>query len=136
MTDGDLAGIFDEWAVWERSRRLYAPSPNVQSIFASLVGPRGHDRPDAANDALMPYIHVAVAGSAEHGPIVIAYHYKRRHGTRDPVKRLAQNLGVSRQHFYRLLPTARQAIYSVATRLKATDAKGFAEWYRMAGMED
>jgi len=136
MTDGDLAAVFDEWATWERNRRLYAPSPNVQSIFSAILGPRGRDRPDAANDALMPYLHIAVAGSAEHGPLIVAYHYKRRHGKRDPVKRLAQNLGISRQHVYRLLPPARQAIYSTATRLKAEDSKGFAEWYRTAEIED
>lgn len=136
MTDGDLAGIFDEWAVWVRTRRLYAPSRNVQSIIGSLLGPRGHDRPDAGLDPLMPYLHIAVRASDEHGPIVIAYHYRRRHGKRDPVKRLAQQLGISARQFYRKLPEARQAIYRVATRIKAEDANATATWYRMDQMED
>lgn len=143
-TDGDLAAVFDEWAVWEKSRRIYAPSPNVQSIIGSLVGPRGHDRPDAPCDALMPYLHAAVIAS-EHGAIIVAFHIKHRQritqkdGTviyrRDPVKRLAQSLGISRAQFYRVLPIARKAIYSAATKMKDADGKGLMHWYATAEVD-
>jgi len=40
LTDSDLHRIFGEWAAWVRSKRLFAPSPNPQSIIGSLVRER------------------------------------------------------------------------------------------------
>jgi hypothetical protein len=127
MTDGDLATVFDEWATWERSRRLYAPSPNVQSIMGAMVGPTGRDRPDAANDALMPHIHSALLSNPPELKLIVAAHYKRKQqvvkedGTvmyrRDPMKRLAGNLGMSQRTLERHLPIARRKVYEVAKRL-------------------
>ncbi|MCR4301872.1 MAG: hypothetical protein NUV51_09700 [Sulfuricaulis sp.] len=117
MTDNDLHMLFYDWAQWVRSKRLYAPSPNPQSIIGSLVRLPGGNERNARLDTTLAALHMAVSGADEsHKALVCCYYLggqrvsKYRRG-RVPVKTIAHAMGVSRKTFYARLLEVRRAIW-------------------------
>lgn len=110
-----LHSMFCEWAGWVRSKRLYSPSPNPQSIIGTLVRlPSGREG-NARLDPQLAALHSAIIGAEEADRILIVCYYLRAQSHRKyrrggvPVKTMAHALGVSRKTFYaRLLDTRRR----------------------------
>lgn len=115
MNNVELHSMFCEWAGWVRSKRLYSPSPNPQSIIGSLVRlPSGREG-NARLDPQLAALHAAIVGADEIDHIIIVCYYLRAQSHRKyrrggvPVKTMAHALGVSRKTFYaRLLDTRRR----------------------------
>lgn len=114
-TNLQLHSMFAEWAGWVRSKRLYSPSPNPQSIIGTLVRlPSGREG-NARLDPQLAALHSAIIGAEEADRILIVCYYLRAQSHRKyrrggvPVKTMAHALGVSRKTFYaRLLETRRR----------------------------
>ena len=112
-----LHSLFSEWANWVRSKRLYAPSPNPQSIIGTLVRlPSGREG-NARLDAQLAALHSAIIGADEADHMLIVCYYlrgemkKRYRRGGVPVKAMAHALGVSRKTFYVRLLDARRRIW-------------------------
>lgn len=117
MTDSDLHVLYTEWAAWCRSKRLYAPSPNPQSVIGCLVKPPSERTGDGKLDPQIAALHLAILGADEENRGIVTCYYLRgqivskyRRGGL-PVKTIAHLMGVSRKTFYVRLSEARKAIF-------------------------
>jgi hypothetical protein len=114
MTDSDLHALFCEWGAWARSRRLYAPSPNPQSVIGSLVRLPGGREGNARLDPMLAALHMAILGAEGRDGQIVSIEYLWRPYSRPkvPVKRIASALGFSRQRWYQLVKDARRRVYA------------------------
>lgn len=114
MPDGELHALFYEWGAWVRSRRLYAPSPNPQSIIGTLVRLPGNREGDAPLDSRLPGLHASIMGASNRDKTILCSEYLWRpyHHPKVPVKKIASALGVSRQRWYQLVKDARRRVYA------------------------
>lgn len=119
MTDSDLHMLYTEWAAWCRSKRLFAPSPNPQSIIGCLVKPSAGREGDAQLSPEIAALHQAILGIETRDGQIIRFEYLIRPYRRPkvPVKRIAGALGFSRQRWYQLLKDARRRVYDHAQGL-------------------
>ena len=114
MTDNDLHMLFYDWALWVRSKRLYAPSPNPQSIIGSLVRLPGGNERNARLDTVLARLHVAITGAEGRDGHILSVEYLWRPHTHPkvPVKKIAGALGFSRQRWYQLVKESRRRVYA------------------------
>lgn len=119
MTDADLHVLYVEWAAWCRSKRLFAPSPNPQSVIGCLVKPPSDREGDGRLDPQIAALHQAIIGIETRDGQIIRFEYLVRPYRRPkvPVKRIAGALGFSRQRWYQLLKDARRRVYEHAQGL-------------------
>lgn len=109
----DLHELCDAWGAWCRTRRFYGPPPLQQSLIGKLSA-RGSSRaqpggPDAPCGAELAALHLAVvAQPLDLDRKVFELHYLWR--VRN-VKAAARELGISRQHWYRLLREFRGRVH-------------------------
>jgi hypothetical protein len=110
----DLHSLCLAWADWCMSRRLYLKPSLPPSLLGRLTS-KGSGRPntggpDAPNSAELAAFHIAFLAQPEDAldRQVFELHYYRR--VRN-VKAAAEAVGVSRQHWYRLVADCRQRIY-------------------------
>lgn len=104
--DGDnLHELFEAWSRWSRTRRYFAPPPPAGTILGKLssktrafsAGP-----PDAECNMDLAALHLAILGQPSDAldtKVFYAYYGERT----SHIKRSAETLKISRQHFYRLL---------------------------------
>lgn len=117
LNNVELHSLFAEWSGWVRSKRLYSPNPNPQSIIGTLVRLPGGREGNARLDAQLAALHSAIAGADEIDHVLIVCYYLRAQSHRKyrrggvPVKTLAHALGVSRKTFYVRLLEARRRIW-------------------------
>lgn len=116
MTDGDLHALFCEWAAWARSRRLYSPSPNPQSIIGTLMRLPDRREGNARLDPELAALHLAIVGAEGRDGHILSVEYLWRPYSKPkvPVKKLAGALGVSRQRWYQLVKDARRRVYAAS----------------------
>lgn len=114
LTDGEMHALFCEWAAWVRSKRLYAPSPNPQSIIGTLVRLPSGRTGDARLDPLLASLHMAIVGAEGRDGHILSVEYLWRPYSKPkvPVKRIADALGFSRQRWYQLVKDARRRVYA------------------------
>jgi len=114
LTDSDLHALFYEWGAWVRSRRLYSPSPNPQSIIGTLVRLPSGRTGNAPLDARLPGLHASIMGASNRDRTILCSEYLWRpyHHPKVPVKKLASALGFSRQRWYQIVKEARRRVYA------------------------
>lgn len=118
--DDQMHELFEQWSAWCRTRRFYAPPSNVGSILGQLRGPSRPSRqpPSAKCSTSMAALHLAIKGQPEEAldTKVFWLYYGERTSN---VKTAAYVLGISRQHFYRLLRSFGQRVLIAAKQIEA-----------------
>lgn len=123
MDDSDLHALFCEWATWCRTKRLYAPSPNPQSVIGSLVRLPGGREGNARLDQQLASLHMAILGAGRDGYIIsVEYLWRPYSRPKMPVKRIASALGFSRQRWYQLVKDARRRVYAGVDKIAVAPA--------------
>lgn len=113
--DRNLDMLCEQWVSWCRTRRLYGPAPISGTVLGKLSG--SSTRPmvvvDAICSAEMAAFHIAYTcqpRDALDRQVFEAYYVLRV----KPIKRVADALGISRQHFYALLAAFRVRVWNAA----------------------
>lgn len=102
------------WALWHRSRRLFAP-PVSQNILARMRPQPVRPVPDAILSADLSYFNLAILGQPE-GTSKQAFYLYYLHGLR-PIKVIAAGMGISPQAFYKAFKKFRAESYTTYTRM-------------------
>lgn len=114
--DHDLNDICERWARWCDTRRFYVKPSLPVSVLGRLrtkgTGRSASGGPDAALSAELMAFHIAYTCASEPRDAidlqVFDLYYRHRVSN---VKAAAAALGISRQHFYRLLTAFRRRVY-------------------------
>lgn len=113
--DRNLDMLCEQWVSWCRTRRLYGPAPISGTVLGRLSG--SSTRPIAAVDAIcsaeMSAFHIAYTCQPRDSldrQVFDAFYVLRV----KPIKRVADVLGISRQHFYALLAAFRVRVWNAA----------------------
>lgn len=122
----DLHQLCEEWSTWCRTRRLYVKPSLPVSLLGRLTS-KGSGRsadggPDAVSSAELMAFHLAFLAQPEDAldRRVFELHYYRR--VRN-VKAAAGAVGVSRQHWYRLVKDCRQRVYIASRQILERNLK-------------
>jgi hypothetical protein len=117
--DRDLDALCESWARWCRTRRLYGPAPLAGTVLGRLSGAT---RPVVVVDAIcsadLAAFHTAYISQPRDSidrQVFDAYYVYRV----KPIKRAADALGISRQHFYARLTAFRVRVSSAASAIAA-----------------
>ena len=103
-----------DWALWHRSRRLFAP-PIPQNILARMRPQPVRPVPDAILSADLSYFNLALLGLPE-GKGKQAFYFYYLHQLR-PIKMIAAEMGFSVQAFYKAMNKARGEAYHAYCRM-------------------
>jgi len=113
--DRNLDILCEQWVSWSRTRRLYGPAPVSGTVLGRLSG--SSTRPmvpvDGICSAEMAAFHIAYTCQPSDSldrQVFDAYYVLRV----KPIKRAADVLGISRQHFYALLAGFRVRVWNAA----------------------
>lgn len=120
--DQDLDELFEAWSAWCRTRRYFVPAQSGGNILGKM---RGSSRPlrqppDAKCSSFMPALHLAILGQPRESldaRVFWAYYGDRT----THIKATAYVLGISRQHFYRLLRAFGRRVYIAAKQIEAAN---------------
>ena len=115
----DLDAVCVAWAVWCHTRRLYVrPSvpPSVLGRLQKRSGRPSNGGPDAANSAELAAFHIGFLAQPEDALDRRVFELHYYHRVRN-VKAAADAMGVSRQHWYRLVASCRERIYATSRQL-------------------
>lgn len=111
--------IFEDYSRWVRTRRFYAPPSQPGSILGNLQKrTRPYREPPSAKcSASMAALHLAIKGQPENALDcrVFWLHYGERSAN---IKAVADMLGISRQHYYRLLRAFCQRVLIAAKQIE------------------
>lgn len=118
--DQDMHELFEAWASWRASRRYFVPPSGGGNILGKLRGATRPSRPapDAACNAQMAALNLAINAQprdAVDTQVFLLYYVDRVRN----IKTVADYLGISRQHFYRLRRTFGQRVVMAAKQLEA-----------------
>lgn len=111
------------WASWCRSRRVYVrPSlpPSLLGRLASKGSGRGGDGPNALCSAELMAFHGAYLSQPQEALDRIAFELHYYWAVRN-IKTAAAELGISRQHWYRLVADCRDRIYRTSLQILSTN---------------
>lgn len=103
--DADLHELFEAWSHWSRTRRYYCPPPPSGTILGKMSSKTrafSGGPPDAKCNMDLAALHLAILGQPRDAldtQVFHAYYGERK----TVIKRTADEIGISRQHFYRLL---------------------------------
>ncbi len=118
--DDDMHQLFEAWSAWSRTRRYFAPPASMGNILGQLRGASRPSRlpPNAKCSTSMAALHLAIKGQPEDAldTKVFWLYYGERASN---VKNAAYVLGISRQHFYRLLRSFGQRVMIAAKQIEA-----------------
>lgn len=107
--------LFEAYGHWCRTRNFFGPPPVAGSVLGRLQKRKrtSSGPPDAACNPMMAALHIAVVAQPADGldRKVFQLHYLYNVGS---VKQAAAALGVSRNHWYRLLRSFRARVISSA----------------------
>lgn len=118
--DQDMHNLFEAWAGWRASRRYFVPPSGGGNILGKLRGSTRPSRPapDAECSAQMAALNLAINAQprdAVETQVFLLYYVDRVRN----IKTVADYLGISRQHFYRLRRTFGQRVIIAAKQLEA-----------------
>jgi hypothetical protein len=118
--DDDAHALFEQWSAWCRTRRYFVPPSSMGNILGQLRGPSRPSRqpPNAKCSTNMAALHLAIKGQPEESldTRVFWLYYGERAGN---IKQAAYVLGISRQHFYRLLRAFTARVLIAAKQIEA-----------------
>lgn len=103
--DDNLHELFEAWSRWSRTRRYFAPPPPAGTILGKMSSKTrafSAGAPDAKCDMDLAALHLAILGQPRDAldtQVFYAYYGERK----TAIKRTADEIGISRVHFYRLL---------------------------------
>jgi hypothetical protein len=124
----DLHTLCERWAVWVRTRKLFvAPSlpPSLLGRLASKGTGRGGEGPDAMLSAELSAFHMAYLSqpteSLDRKAFELHYYWRVRH-----IRVAALELGISRQHWYRLVADFRIRTYRQSLQVLAINHAAYA----------
>lgn len=118
--DDQMHELFEQWSAWCKTRRYFAPAKSGGNILGKMRGGSRPMRqaPDAKCSSFMAALHLAILGQprdALDSRVFWAYYGERT----NHIKAAAYVLGISRQHFYRLLRSFGQRVYIAAKQIEA-----------------
>lgn len=130
--DDNLHALFEAWSHWSRTRRYYAPAPSSGTILGKLSGKSRPftTPPDATCNADLAALHLAILGQPRDAldtQVFYAYYGERKSN----IKRTADEIGISRVHFYRLLKAFCIRVRAVSQDISASNLvarSGLASW--------
>ena len=110
----DLHYFCECWAAWVRTRRMYV-NPSLPVSVLGKLSARGtkvaSDGPDAIASAELAAFHLAMLGqpmeSLDRRVFELHYYWRVRN-----VKAAAAEMGIGRQHWYRLVRDFRARVYA------------------------
>ena len=119
--DRDLHALCERWVSWCFTRRLYGPKPLTGTILGRLSGcgmrPMSTDGANAISSAELSAFHIAYTCQPDAiDKQAFDLYYLRR---AKPVKTVAGALGVSRQHFHRMVNDFRRRVAHAADAIAA-----------------
>ena len=123
--DEDMKLIFEEWSYWCRTRRYFGPAPVGGNLLGKLSGkscPMRHvGGPDAPCNARLAALHLAIIGQPKEAldTRVFWLYYGERTAY---IKTAAEALGISRNHFYRLLRSFSLRVIAAANQIEAENS--------------
>lgn len=118
----NLHELFEAWSRWSRTRRYFAPPPPAGTILGKLSSktrPFTSGVPDVKCNAELFALHLAIKEEFEGttNPLDMqvfkAYYCDRK----SYIKRTADEIGISRAHFYRLLNSFRRKVFLFSRRI-------------------
>lgn len=118
--DEQLDELFEQWSAWCRSRRYFAPPASNGSLLGKLRGATRPSRlpPDAKCSTNLAALHLAIIGQPQEAldtQVFWAYYgHRAAH-----IKQAAAVLGISRQHFYRLLRAFGKRVVTASRQIEA-----------------
>jgi len=120
----DQDQLFEAWSHWCATRRFYAPPPVTTSLLGKLSSksrPLRGDGPEVPCNSSLAALHLAILGQPPEAldTQIFWVHYGHR---AVPVKTVADKLGITRQHYYRLLKSFCQRVTGVAQYIEASNA--------------
>jgi hypothetical protein len=117
MTNEDnqvLDRFCSEWARWHRSRRLFAP-PIPQNILARMRPQAVREVPDAILSSDLSFFNLSILSQPE-STGKSAFYLFYLHEVR-PIKRVAAEMGISPQAFYKALGKFRSDAHRAYLRM-------------------
>jgi hypothetical protein len=124
----DLHALCERWASWVRTRRLFVPPSLPPSLLGRLARKgtsRGGDGPDAILSADLAAFHMAYLSqpseSLDRKAFELHYYWRVHH-----IRVAALELGVSRQHWYRLVADFRSRTYQQSLHVLAINHAAYA----------
>lgn len=124
LDDGDqhVHELFETWAAWRATRRYFVPPSGGGNILGKLRGSTRPSRPapDAICSAQMAALNRAINAQPRDEldtQVFLLYYVNRVRN----IKTVADFLGISRQHFYRLRRTFGQRVIIAAKQLEAEE---------------
>ncbi|WJF91988.1 hypothetical protein QS306_14545 [Paraburkholderia bonniea] len=120
MSDADMDNVglnllCVQWAEWHRTRKFYAPPP-PRNVLARLHTAGGGAEPDALADRDMMLFNAAVSAQPD-DTAKAAFHAFYLWRDR-PAKRMAGELGMTRDGFYKAMKRFRVNAYTACERMK------------------
>ncbi len=122
--DSDRNELCERWARWCETRRFYV-KPSVPPSLLGRLRSKGPSRPssggpDALADPALMALHLAVLGQPAEAldRQVFELYYRWRVAN---VKAAAAALGISRQHFYRVLRDFRRRVVNASREILRTN---------------
>ena len=113
----NLHELFEAWSRWSRTRRYFAPPPPAGTILGKLSSktrPFTSGPPDAECNMDLAALHLAIQGQPRDA--LDTKVFQAYYGERKPyIKRSADELAISRQHFYRLLKSFCTRVRAIAS---------------------
>lgn len=117
MKESQLHLLYQEWAAWHRSRRLFAP-PVPPSLMSRLQPPvSSGEEPDATCSARLSLLNTAILAQPESDAKMALYLYYI-HRPKN-LKWVAEKMGLSRNAFYKRVGACREQAYEAYLRLVA-----------------
>jgi hypothetical protein len=116
----DMHALCQAWSDWCRTRRMYVRPSLPPSLLGRLTSKGSGRSPDGGPDAIasahLMAFHIAFLAQPDDAldRRVIELHYYRR--VRN-IKQAAQAVGISRQHWYRLVGDCRARIYRLSAQI-------------------
>lgn len=124
LEDGDQHAhdLFEAWAEWRATRRYFVPPSGGGNILGKLRGATRPSRPapDAICSAQMAALNRAINAQPRNAvdtQVFLLYYVDRVRN----IKTVADFLGISRQHFYRLRHTFGRRVIIAAKQLEAEE---------------
>lgn len=120
--DTYLDFVCEEWAAWCQTRRFYGPAPVSGTILGKLSSKTRALRPggpDASCRMDLAALHMAIVAQPKATDMQVFWlHYVER---RKSVKQAADQLNISRQHWYRLLRDFRRRVWIAAKEIQQSN---------------